>query len=55
VLVLFHVFGRGRTSGLELGQFQQRPATVFYVREGKVTKNVTYLDRDRALADLGLE
>jgi ketosteroid isomerase-like protein len=55
VLVLFHVFGRGRTSGLELGQFQQRPANVFHVREGKVTRLVIYFDRDRALADLGLE
>jgi ketosteroid isomerase-like protein len=55
VLVLFHVFGRGRTSGLELGQFQQRPASVFHVREGKVARLVTYLDRDRALADLGIE
>jgi ketosteroid isomerase-like protein len=54
VLVLFRVFGRGRASGLELGQFQQRPATVFHVGEGKVTRLVTYLDRDRALADLGL-
>jgi ketosteroid isomerase-like protein len=55
VLVLFHVLGRGRTSGLELGQFQQRLASVFHVREGKVTRLVTYLDRDRAYADLGLE
>jgi ketosteroid isomerase-like protein len=55
VLVLFRVFGRGRASGLELGQFQQRPANVFHVREGKVTRLVTYFDPDRALADLGLE
>jgi ketosteroid isomerase-like protein len=54
VLVLFHVFGRGRTSGLELGQFQRRLAGVFHVREGKVTRLVTYFDRDRAFADLGL-
>jgi ketosteroid isomerase-like protein len=54
VLVLFRVFGRGRASGLELGQFQQRPASVFHVRDGTETRLVTYLDRDRALADLGL-
>jgi ketosteroid isomerase-like protein len=54
VLVLFRVFGRGKTSGLELGQLQPRGASVFHVREGKVTRLVSYFDRDRALADLGL-
>jgi ketosteroid isomerase-like protein len=54
VLVLFHVFGRGKTSGLELGQFQPTGANLFHVRDGKVTKLVAYFDRDRAFADLGL-
>jgi ketosteroid isomerase-like protein len=55
VLVLIHHRGRGKTSGLELGQMQQKIAALYHVREGKVTRFVTYWDRDRALADLGLE
>jgi ketosteroid isomerase-like protein len=55
VLVLFRVFGRGKTSGLEVGQFQQGSASVFHTHDGKVTRLVTYPERDRALADLGLE
>jgi ketosteroid isomerase-like protein len=55
VLVLFRVLGRGKTSGLELGQMRAKGAAVFEIRDGKVTRHVTYWDRDRALADLGLE
>jgi ketosteroid isomerase-like protein len=48
--------GRGKASGLDLGQIRARDrADVLHIREGKVTKLVTYADRDRGLADLGLE
>jgi ketosteroid isomerase-like protein len=53
VLVLVQNRGRGRTSGLEL--VQQSVANLFELRCGKVTRLVVYFDRDRALADLGLE
>ena len=55
VLVLFKTVGRGKTSGVELEQTYVKGAVVFHVRDGKVTRLVQYWDRDRALADLGLE
>jgi ketosteroid isomerase-like protein len=54
VLVLFHASGRGRISGLEVGQLRMKAAVLYHVRGGKVTRMVHYYDRDRALADLGL-
>jgi ketosteroid isomerase-like protein len=54
VLVLIHVSGRGKTSGLEVGQMRQKAAQLFHVRDGKVTRFVVYFNRERALADLGL-
>ena len=54
VLVLFRRSGRGKTSGLELGDLRTEGAAVFHVRDGKVTRVDNYFDRDRALADLGL-
>jgi ketosteroid isomerase-like protein len=55
VLVLLHHSGRGKTSGLELDALSTQGADIVYARDGKVTKVVKYFDRDRALADLGLQ
>jgi ketosteroid isomerase-like protein len=52
VLVLTRVSGRGKTSGVQIGD---RGAELFETHDGKVTRIVTYFDRDRALADLGLK
>jgi ketosteroid isomerase-like protein len=55
VLVFHHFGGRGKTSGLEVGQTTSKGACLFYVTNGRVTKLVLYAVRDNALADLDLE
>jgi len=54
VLVLHRFFGRGRASGLEVGQTGSEGACIFHVRNGAVTKLLLYSVRDNALAATGL-
>jgi ketosteroid isomerase-like protein len=55
ILVALHAVGRGKTSGVELGQTSNKGANVFHIRGSKVTRLVIYFDHARALDDLGLE
>jgi ketosteroid isomerase-like protein len=55
VLVLNRYSGRAKTSGLDIEAMRASGATVFHLSGGKVTKILQYFDRNRALADLGLE
>jgi ketosteroid isomerase-like protein len=55
ILVSYRRVGRAKHTGMNLAQVRSRGANVFHVREGKVTRLVTYVDSNHALADLGLE
>ena len=52
VLVTGRMSGRGKTSGAEV---EREYVTLFQIREGRVARLTIYNERDRALADLGLE
>jgi hypothetical protein len=52
ILVLTRDTARGRGSGVDTMQMR---ANVIHLQRGRVTRIATYWERDRALADLGLE
>jgi ketosteroid isomerase-like protein len=54
VLVFTRIDGRGKASGVALGQMHGRSVTLFHVRSGRVTRLVVYWNADRARTDLGL-
>jgi len=55
VLVLCRGVGRGKTSGLEVGQLSTEGANLFEVHDGEVTRLIIYWHQDLAFADLGFE
>jgi hypothetical protein len=57
VLVFVHNIGRGKASGIEIGQLMgvASGAHLFVIRGGKVVRFVHHWDRDLALADLGVK
>ena len=54
-LELVHRRARGKTSGLDVVEPTATGAIVYHVRDRRAFRLITYWDRDRALADLGLE
>jgi ketosteroid isomerase-like protein len=55
VLVLHRFTGRGKVSGLEVGQTLPRGAMLFHIRDAHVARlRLFSYERDRELAELGL-
>jgi ketosteroid isomerase-like protein len=55
VLVLTRSSAYGKAGGLVVGRMRAKGAVLYHLSAGKVTRLVYYWDRDRALAELGLE
>jgi ketosteroid isomerase-like protein len=54
VLVFLRNQGRGRGSGIDVGEISVKAANVFTISGGKVTGLTLYWDRNLAIDDLGL-
>lgn len=54
ILVLYRTHGAGKASGLEVSRLAATQASLFHLRDQKVTKLIIWWGRERALADLGL-
>ena len=54
ILVLVKFSGRGKTSGLEIGQVQTKNACILDIEDNTVRRLALYWDREQAFADLGL-
>jgi 2-polyprenyl-3-methyl-5-hydroxy-6-metoxy-1,4-benzoquinol methylase len=52
VLVLHRLSGRGKTSGVEIGQLYTRGAHLFELADGMVRRLILYFDRETALFDV---
>jgi ketosteroid isomerase-like protein len=55
VLVLIVGSGRGKASGLDAARMRSTGANVLHIVDGRVARLVVHFNRERALADLGLE
>ena len=54
VLVLHRFRGRGKGSGMHVGEMRAEGAALFEIHGGRVVRLVHYFDRGQALADVGL-
>ena len=55
ILVLNHLAARAKASGIDVSQMRRNGAAILSVRDGMVIRYLSYFDRERALADLGLK
>jgi len=55
VLVLNHLAAQAKASGIDVGQMHRNGAAILSFRDCRVVRYLSYFDRDRALADLGLK